>query len=100
LPNILKEADRLTSTDRHQDYGHPRDDFAKTAALFSALTGMEFPVEWVPLFMICVKLSREMHRHKDDNLIDLCGYARTLQLLFEPVDPDADVECGAGCDHA
>ena len=33
--------------------------------------------------MIAVKLIRERHKHKRDNLVDLCGYAEILNRLEE-----------------
>lgn len=80
---ILEEAQRLVHGDRGADYGHPLDDFSKTATMFNALRGTSLTAEDVALFMMCVKLSREMNRHKRDNLTDLCGYAETLMMVKE-----------------
>lgn len=79
--SVLQEADRLVSTDRQQDYGHPLDDFTKTAKMWSAVLGQEVSPEQVPLCMILVKISRETNRHKRDNLVDIAGYAKTLKLV-------------------
>lgn len=84
---ILDEARRLTTGSRHNDYGHPRDDFARTALMWTgvlaeklrpdcAVTAMD-----VPLCMIAVKLARQAHRHKRDNLVDIAGYARTAAVI-------------------
>ena len=35
----------------------------------------------VPLCMIAVKLARQAHRHKRDNLVDIAGYARTAAMV-------------------
>ena len=35
----------------------------------------------VPLCMIAVKLARQAHRHKRDNLVDIAGYARTASMI-------------------
>jgi len=35
----------------------------------------------VPLCMIAVKLARQAHRHKRDNLVDIAGYARTAAMI-------------------
>ena len=79
--SVLEEAQRLVHGDRGADYGHPLDDFTKTAAMFGALRGVYLTAEDVALFMICVKLSREANRHKRDNLTDLCGYAETYMMV-------------------
>jgi hypothetical protein len=51
--------------------------------MWSALFGRRFRAEDVPLAMICVKLSRESHQHKRDNLVDIAGYAAALDRLYE-----------------
>jgi len=79
--NILKEADKLTSGDRQADYGHPSEDFTRTAALWSAYKGVEFTVKDVPMMMILLKVSRERNKHKRDNLVDIAGFARTLEMV-------------------
>ena len=81
--NVLQEADKITSVDRNKDYGHPRADFTRTATLWSAFLGIEITPEQVPLMMILLKVSREANKHKLDNLIDICGYARTREMLDE-----------------
>ena len=78
---ILQEASRLVHSDRGADYGHPLEDFTKTANLFNTLRGTSLTAEDVALFMICVKLSREANKHKRDNLVDLCGYAETYMMV-------------------
>ncbi len=81
--SILQEAQRLVHRDRGSDYGHPLDDFTKTATMFNALRGKDLTAEDVAIFMMCVKLSREINRHKRDNLTDLCGYAETYMMVKE-----------------
>lgn len=77
--SILEEAQRLTHGDRNADYGHPLDDYTRTAALVSALLAHKLKEPITPdemaLAMCCVKLSRQVHRPKRDNLVDLAGYA-------------------------
>jgi hypothetical protein len=96
--NCLHQAQLLVSGDRQADYGHPIHDFSKTAmiwtAIFSEILVSEASVtpEQVALCMIGVKISREVHRHKDDNIIDMCGYARTLELIHEYYEEEKE-EC-------
>lgn len=83
--SILDEAARVTSGERQTDYGHPRDDFTRTAVMWNGLLASKLrqPITAmdVPLCMIAVKLAREAHRHKRDNLVDIAGYARTGAMV-------------------
>ena len=87
IPGVLDEAKRLTDTDRQDDYGHPREDFKRTARMWNGILagklrdGAEIAATDVPLCMIAVKLARQTHRHKRDNLVDIAGYARTAAML-------------------
>ncbi len=84
---ILDEAKRITASDRQEDYGHPSQDFARTARMWTGILagklrdGAEIAAMDVPLCMIAVKLARQAHRHKRDNLVDIAGYARTAAMV-------------------
>ena len=84
---VLAEAQRLTGGDRQDDYGHPRDDFAKTALMWTGILrdklreGESVGPGDVPLCMIAVKLARQTNKHKRDNLVDIAGYARTAAMV-------------------
>lgn len=79
--DILEEALRITKGDRQAQYGPPDQDFRRTAAMWSALKGVEFTAKDVALFMILLKCSRETHQNKRDNLVDIAGYARCASLI-------------------
>ena len=85
--SILDEAKRITAADRQADYGHPADDFTKTAHMWTGIfagrlrEGAAITAMDVPLCMIAVKLARQAHRHKRDNLVDIAGYARTAAMV-------------------
>jgi hypothetical protein len=85
--SILQEADRLTSQDRQADYGHPAEDFGRTAALINAWLGdqLKSPLtaEQVVMFMVFVKLSRQRNKWKRDNLVDAAGYLRLVEMIDE-----------------
>jgi hypothetical protein len=84
---VLAEAIRITDGARQNDYGHPRDDFARTALMWTGILGSklrddaEIAAGDVPLCMIAVKLARQSHRHKRDNLVDIAGYSRTAAMV-------------------
>ena len=87
---VLEEAQRLVGGERNRVYDHPLADFTKTAKIMSAVLdkdlkpGHEVRPDQIPLLMIGVKLSRLVatpdHR---DSLTDICGYARTLEMVWE-----------------
>lgn len=81
--NILEEANGLVHGDRQAAYGHPLDDFSRTAKLWSAILGHEVTPEQVGLCMCAVKISRQVNKPKRDNLVDLAGYAATVQMVLD-----------------
>jgi len=76
--SILPEAEKLVHGDRNETYGHPLDDFSRTATMWGAILGRTVTAEQVGLCMIAVKLSRECHAPKRDNMVDIAGYAETV----------------------
>ena len=84
--SILQEAQRLTHGDRNKDYGHPYDDYERTARLWEPILGLP-PLSLDPakaaLCMIAVKISRECYRPKRDNRTDMAGYAHCVQAIRE-----------------
>jgi hypothetical protein len=80
---ILQEAQRLVHGDRQAAYGHPLDDFTRTAAMWSAILGHAVTAEQVGLCMIAVKVSRQCNAPKRDNMTDAAGYAATVQMVVE-----------------
>ena len=87
--SILEEAQRLVHGERGENYGHPFDDFGRTAGMLSHLLhdklrdGVTLNARDVAMMMICVKLSRERNKPKRDNRADGAGYFETLQLVME-----------------
>jgi hypothetical protein len=81
--NILEEADFLINGARQEKYGHPYDDFSRTAQIWSAILDTYITPEQVALCMVGLKLSRECNQHQEDNLIDAAGYLGTCQMVIE-----------------
>lgn len=83
--DMLREAEKLITGDRNNQYGPPTQDFKRTADLLNALgyrrvDAIEDVHEIVPsdvaLMIAQVKMSRLMHsRGKRDSWVDLAGYA-------------------------
>lgn len=89
----IDEASQLIDGDRQADYGDPRANHERIAALWNAYLGQLFnskgePVEIraedVAMLMGLVKIGRERYRHKADNITDLIGYA----LIYERIVTD------------
>lgn len=80
------EADRLVNGARQSDYGHPLDDFSKTAAIWSAILETNVTPEQVALCMVGVKLSREINKPKRDNIVDAHGYLMTYVMVQEELE--------------
>lgn len=86
--SVLREASALVHGDRGQDYGHPCEDFGRTARLWSVLFGTDVTAHQVALAMVLVKVSRLVNDPtKRDSIVDVAGYAETLAMLGEA--PDA-----------
>ena len=82
-PSILSEAEEICNGPRNKDYGHPFDDYTKVARLWSVVLGIDVTPSQAALCMIQVKVSRQMHRPKRDNLVDIAGYAHVVDKIME-----------------
>lgn len=97
---ICDEAKRIVYNDRGEDYGHPLDECTRIAAMWSAITGSRIEADDVPLCMVAMKISRQVNRHKRDNLVDIAGYAECAQRIVDErlrravinLEPDTCVE--------
>lgn len=80
--DVLMEAFMLTTGDRNAQYGPPDQDFARTAAMWTALFGRKFESWEVAQAMCCLKLSRLTHQRKRDSVVDLAGYTRCMDVCY------------------
>ena len=81
--NLLKTAAK-TVQERGETYGSPRENMARTAALWSVLLKMEISPTQVAMCMIAVKQARlvETPNH-EDSVIDIAGWAAVLRECQE-----------------
>lgn len=81
---ITEQAHNLVQGARRNVYGHPLDDYTRTAQLFSGILGTDVTAEQAILMMIAVKVSRLTNSpdHRD-SIIDVAGYAECLDLVRE-----------------
>lgn len=78
--DLLDEAARLVSADRHRAYGPPAVNLARTAAIINAALEHKiyepFTAADVALIMVAVKLARITHDPtKRDSWVDVAGWA-------------------------
>lgn len=81
--NILEEANRIVgiSEGRTLRYGHPAINFTHTANMWRAAFAWDVNAQKVAMAIILLKLSREVNMHTRDNLTDIAGYARTIEMV-------------------
>ncbi|NBU34871.1 DUF4406 domain-containing protein [bacterium] len=73
---VLLGAEALVNGDRNVQYGDPRADFKRTAAMWGAYLGVEVAPHDVAALMALLKVSRiRWSPQKQDSWIDLAGYA-------------------------
>jgi len=78
---VLREAEKLITGDRNQHYGEPMDNFKNIASFWNTFLKHKLkddekitPGDTAAL-MILVKVAREIAGGKEDNKVDLAGYA-------------------------
>jgi hypothetical protein len=85
--SVLTEAQGLVHGDRNASYGHPLDDWQRTAGMVSAMLGHKLreplTAEECAMILCCVKLSRQQNAPRRDNLVDLAGYAECVQWMLD-----------------
>lgn len=79
--DILDEAKKIIGGERREAYGEANESFNQIANLWMAYLGKGVTAHDVAMCMILLKLVREKHAHKTDNLVDICGYAALASTL-------------------
>lgn len=78
---LLTEAFDLVTGDRQKSYDHPARNFDRIARLWSVALDKEISAEDVAVCMVLVKIARQVHAPKRDNLVDAIGYLLTLEAV-------------------
>lgn len=85
-------AANLVLGNRNTDYGSPHADFSGVALIWSGILNTKLKeritAEEVALMMVGLKLKREAHRHKDDNIVDAHGYLLCLEWITSGAMPE------------
>lgn len=79
--NILKQADEIVNK-RAEEKARQYGDFADTMEcmrdLFNLMTGCNCTAEHMYMAMVAMKLARQAHAHREDNLLDAVAYLGAL----------------------
>lgn len=82
--SALEEAQAIVYGRGEADYGHPYDDYVRTSRLWEAFLGLKegtIGPRRAAVMMVLVKCSREAHRPKRDNRVDIAGYAECVDRI-------------------
>lgn len=88
MSNILARANEIAnnrSEEKERQYGPMKETHERTAELASILAGKEITVKDIYWMKIAMKLAREAHSHKEDNLLDACAYISGLNDYLEEI---------------
>lgn len=81
--DVARKAAELVEGDRDEAYGDALKEFGRISAVFEELTGHCITPEDMALLFICMKLVRDSFRAKEDNMVDVCGYASIRACIRE-----------------
>lgn len=87
--SILSEADEIAGESRSRDYGHPLINHQRIADIWTVQLGAILNRPLLPrevaLMMIGLKLAREVNSPKRDNLVDIAGYVKCIDMIDDAV---------------
>jgi len=83
-----------TLNEREKNYDTPTNNFKRIADFWNtylknrANPDADISPEDVGWLMVLMKIAREQHVHKDDNLVDAVGYIICVEKIIEEKDGD------------
>lgn len=88
MENILARADDIVnkrSEEKDRQYGSFNECMIRATAIYNAMVPANERMTTHSMFkaMIAMKLAREGHAHKEDNLLDACAYIGALNNFIE-----------------
>lgn len=87
--SVAIQADEAVNGERQRYYGHPKKNLQMIADLWNAYlaeklnSSQKITAADAGMMMVLVKVAREGNCHKEDNLVDICGYALTVEKVYE-----------------
>lgn len=97
---VLQEAQRIVDGQRKAKYGPPEVNHAATADFFRVWvkrrygTDVAFDSRDVCMFNILQKCSREAHVHDRDNMVDIPGYCRNVEIVMATATKNGEMLSG------
>jgi hypothetical protein len=79
--NILLKAHNIVynrSEEKTRQYGDFHESMEKATKIFNLISSCPIKTEDMYLAMVALKLSRQAHAHKEDNLLDLVAYVSSM----------------------
>jgi len=78
---IDKAQDIVNRGEKNHDYGPLDKEMEKAADIFNSIRGNSLTGEDILYIMMSVKLARQQHKYKFDNIVDFIGYANGLEYF-------------------
>lgn len=80
--NILKKAQEIVynrSEEKHRQYGDFQQSMERATNIFNLISNQRaLRTEDMYLAMVAMKLARQSHAHKEDNLLDAVAYMSSM----------------------
>lgn len=96
--NILKRANEIInerSEEKERQYGPMTGTMENMRDIFNAATGRHLSVEDMHIAMVAMKLARERHAHREDNLLDAVAYLGALNNYHNEIEvAETGIELG------
>jgi hypothetical protein len=85
VSDVLEKAIAMVDGDRQEAYGSPEDSFGTISKLWTAYFegNVYFAAYDVAMMMILLKVARDMYNPKEDNYIDIAGYAACADRIVK-----------------
>lgn len=98
---VLKKAEEGVYGDRFAEYGHPAENHARTAELWSVFLGREVTATDVCMMNILQKVSRGVNKVTPDTVVDIAGYAENIGIIegFDDGEPNEPGVATLGIDE-
>lgn len=87
MSNILKHADQIVnerSEEKDRQYGPFIACMERATAIYNLMSpGSQISTDCMYKALVALKLAREAHAHKEDNLLDAVAYLGALQDYYD-----------------